>query len=94
MEKLLTTKEVADILRLRVETVTRKAEMGLLPAIKIDGRWRVPEERLIRWLKDKEQSSPAARKAKLEKPLKLKTYRMGQIYGSLSRKDIYRVSDG
>lgn len=89
MEKLLTTKEVADMLRLRVETVTRKAEQGLLPAIKLDGRWRIPEERLNKWLKDKEQSSPTTPTAKLQKPIRLKTYRMGQVYGSLSRRDIY-----
>ena len=89
MEKLLTTKEVAEMLRLRVETVTRKAEQGLVPAIKLDGRWRIPEERLNRWLKDKEQSSPIARGARLQKPIRLKTYHLGQVRGSLSRRDIY-----
>ena len=89
MEKLLTTGEVAEMLRLRVETVTRKAEQGLLPAIKLDGRWRIPEERLNKWLKDKERRPPTTRGAKLQRPIRLKTYRMGQVRGSLSRRDIY-----
>jgi len=89
MEKLLTTSEVAGMLRLRVETVTRKAEQGLLPAIKLDGRWRIPEERLNKWLSDKERSSPARRRGRLGKPIRPKTYHLGQVYGRLSRRDIY-----
>jgi len=89
MEKLLTTSEVADMLRLRIETVTRKAEQGLLPAIKLDGRWRIPEERLNKWLSDKERSSPVRQRGRLEKAIKPKTYHLGQVYGRLSRRDIY-----
>jgi len=89
MQRLLTTKEVADMLRMRIETITRKAEQGLLPAIKVDGRWRIPQDRLDEWLKEKEVASPISRMARLEKPIKLKTYHMGEIRGTLSRREIY-----
>ncbi len=89
MQKLLTTKEVADMLRMRIETITRKAEQGLLPAIKVGGRWRIPQGRLDEWLREKEAISPMTRGAKLEKPIKLKTYHMGEIRGALSRREIY-----
>ncbi|MBM3154376.1 MAG: helix-turn-helix domain-containing protein [Chloroflexi bacterium] len=89
MEKLLTTKEVADILRLRVETVTRKAEQGLLPAIKVGGRWRIPEGRFSDWLRSKEWLTSVKARRKLEKPIKLKTYRLGEVCGDLSRREIY-----
>ncbi|MBI4596608.1 MAG: helix-turn-helix domain-containing protein [Candidatus Tectomicrobia bacterium] len=90
MQKLLTTKEVADILRMRIETITRKAECGILPAIKVDGRWRIPQDRFDEWLREKEAASPAERKIRLGKPIKLKTYRMGKIYGPVSRAEIYQ----
>ena len=90
MQRLLTTKEVADMLRMRVETIIRKAEQGLLPAIKVDGRWRIPQDRLDEWLREKEAISPMTRGAKLEKPIKLKTYHMGEIRGALSRREIYK----
>lgn len=89
MQRLLTTKEVADMLRMRIETITRKAEQGLLPAIKVDGRWRIPQDRFDEWLKEKEAASPIPRMARLEKPIKLKTYHMGEIRGTLSRREIY-----
>ncbi len=90
MDKLLTTREVADILRMRVETITRKAEQGQLPAIKVGGRWRVPEERFQSWLRDMERRSPSLRAgASIQRLLKLKTYRTGGTFGSLSRREIY-----
>jgi len=88
MQRLLTTKEVAEYLRLRKETVLRKAEKGMIPAIKVDGRWRFPEDQIEEWLKEKEQAiivKPIA----VKKPIKLKTYHMGVIYGTLSRREIY-----
>ena len=85
----MTTKEVADILRLRVETVTRKAEQGLLPAIKVDGRWRIPEGRFSDWLRGKERLTVARARQNLRKPISLKTHRLGKIHGDLSRREIY-----
>jgi excisionase family DNA binding protein len=89
MQKLLTTKEVAEMLRMRIETITRKAEQGLLPAVKIDGRWRIPQDRLEEWFREKEAASAAAGK-KPVKPIVLKTYHMGESQDTYSRKDIYK----
>lgn len=89
MQRLLTTKEVADYLRLRRETVIRKAEKGMIPAIKLDGRWRFPQEQLEEWLKQKEQSTSVKLTGKLKKPIKLKTHHLGLIHGTLSRKETY-----
>jgi excisionase family DNA binding protein len=94
MQKLFTTREVADMLRMRVETITRKAEQGLLPAIKVDGRWRIPQDRLNAWLEEREEASPLTRKAKVEKPVRLKTYHLGEVYGTISRREIYEGLDG
>jgi len=90
MEKLLTTREVADMLRMRIETITRKVERGLLPAIKVDGRWRIRENRLNEWLEEKQQASLLAGRATIGKPIALKVYHMGEVYGTLSRKEIYQ----
>ncbi len=89
MQRLLTTKEVAEMLRMRIETITRKAEQGLLPAVKIDGRWRIPRDRLEEWFREKEAASPAAVGKKPGKPLVLKAYHMGGSRDTYSRKDIY-----
>ena len=89
MQRLLTSQEVSDYLRLRRETVIRKAERGMIPAIKVDGRWRFPEEQLEEWLKEKGQTTPVKPIAKVKKPIKLKTYHMGVIHGTLSRREIY-----
>jgi len=89
MQRLLTSKEVADYLRLRRETVIRKAEKGMIPAIKLDGRWRFPQEQIEDWLKQKEQITSVKPTGKLKKPIKLKTYHLGLIHGTLSRKEIY-----
>ncbi len=90
MQKLLTTKEVADILRMRIETITRKAEQGLLPAIKVDGRWRIPQDRLEQWFKEKEAASPTMKRQKQFKPVSLKTFRMGESVGTYTRREIYK----
>jgi excisionase family DNA binding protein len=90
MQKLLTTKEVAKMLRMRIETITRKAEQGQLPAVKIDGRWRIPQDRLEEWFRQKEAASAAAACKKPGKPIVLKTYHMGGSRETYSRKDIYK----
>jgi excisionase family DNA binding protein len=90
MQKLLTTKEVSEMLRMRIETIIRKAEQGLLPAVKIDGRWRIPQDRLEEWFREKEAASAAAIGKKPGKPIVLKTYHMGGSRDTYSRKDIYK----
>ena len=88
MRRLLTTKEVANYLRLRKETVLRKAEKGAIPAIKVDGRWRFPQEQLEEWLREKEQTTAVKPTVKVKRPIKLKAYPLG-IIGGLSRREIY-----
>ncbi|MCX5992981.1 MAG: helix-turn-helix domain-containing protein [Chloroflexi bacterium] len=90
MQKLLTTKEVAEMLRMRIETIVRKAEQGLLPAVKIGGRWRIPQDRLEQWFREKEAASADAVGKKPGKPIVLKTYHMGGSRDTYSRKDIYK----
>jgi excisionase family DNA binding protein len=90
MQKLLTTKEVAEMLKMRIETITRKAEQGLLPAVKIGGRWRIPQDSFEQWFKEKEAASAAAAVKKHGKPIVLKTYHMGGSRDTYSRKDLYQ----
>ncbi len=50
MKELLTTEEMASYLRLRPETVIRKAKKGELPAIKIGRQFRFDKSQTDRWL--------------------------------------------
>lgn len=50
--KMLRAREVAKRLGLRVETVCRHARHGKLPAVRVGGTWRFPEDRLEAWLRD------------------------------------------
>ena len=50
MKELLTTEEMASYLRLRPETVIRKAKKGELPAIKIGRQFRFDKNQTDRWL--------------------------------------------
>jgi excisionase family DNA binding protein len=50
MKELLTTEEMANYLRLRPETVIRKAKKGELPAIKIGRQFRFDKNQTDRWL--------------------------------------------
>jgi excisionase family DNA binding protein len=84
MQKLLTVKEVAEYLRLRRQTVVRKAEKGEIPAIKVCRRWRFPQDELEEWLR-RGGMVPAG-----DKRISLKTYHMGEIIGTLSRREIYQ----
>ena len=49
---LLTTEEIAHYLKLRRETVRRKAKAGEIPAIRIGGRFRFDKGRIDEWLHD------------------------------------------
>ena len=44
MTELLTTREIAQYLKLRPETVLRKVKEGEIPAIKIGGRFRFDKQ--------------------------------------------------
>ena len=48
--KLLTTREVVELIKVDKSTVYRMAENGRIPAVKVGRQWRFPEDRLLEWL--------------------------------------------
>ncbi len=50
MKELLTTQEMASYLKLRPETVLRKARKGELPAVKIGRQYRFDMDQINNWL--------------------------------------------
>ena len=56
MSELLTTKEIAEHLKLRPETVLRKVKSGKIPALKVGGRFRFDKEQIDEWLRSKSTS--------------------------------------
>ena len=50
MAELLTTKEIAEYLKLRRETVLRKVKEGEIPAVRIGGRFRFDKGEIDDWL--------------------------------------------
>ena len=48
---LLTSEELAAILRVDSETANRLLEEGKIQAFRIEGEWRIPEEALVNYLK-------------------------------------------
>jgi len=53
--EVLTTADVAQILRLSVKTVGDMIRNGELPAMRIGGVWRIRRESLDEWMKKQEQ---------------------------------------
>lgn len=53
MLKLLSTKEVAHILGLHEQVVRRYIRKGILPAIKLERKYRIDEEDLNNWLEER-----------------------------------------
>jgi excisionase family DNA binding protein len=68
--EVLTTAEVAQILRLSIKKVGGMIRDGALPAMRIGGVWRVRRESLEEWMKKQEQSRSTKSK---EPPIKSKT---------------------
>jgi excisionase family DNA binding protein len=52
-ESLLTTKQVAEYLKIDKFTVYRLVEQGKLPAYKVGSQWRFDREFLETWLRQK-----------------------------------------
>lgn len=50
MPQIMTTKEVAEYLKLHEVTVCKYAGEGAIPAIKIGGVWRFEKEALDKWI--------------------------------------------
>jgi excisionase family DNA binding protein len=57
MAEVLTTADVAQILRLSIKTVGDLMRSGELPAMRIGGVWRVRRESLEMWMKQRETSN-------------------------------------
>ena len=55
MEKLLLPNEVADYLRVHVQTVWMWAREGSIPCIKIGNGYRFKQEEIDNWLENKRQ---------------------------------------
>ena len=50
MPQIMTTKEVAQYLKLHEVTICKYAGEGAIPAIKIGGVWRFEKEALDKWI--------------------------------------------
>jgi len=61
MDKLLTIKEIAKILRVSERSVNRYIESGRLRAVKI-GQWRIRQKDLEKFLKESENIKKAKNK--------------------------------
>ena len=59
--KLLTTKDIADLLKVKPITVQRMCASGELPAIKIGKSYRIDEKEFYYWL-NKKRKEPTARR--------------------------------
>ncbi len=60
-ESLMTTADVAEILRLSVKTIGEMIRNGELPAIRVGGVWRVRKQSLEDWLQEREMNTAASR---------------------------------
>jgi len=77
MERLLTTKDLQQILQVDRITIYRMLDAGELPGIKVGGQWRFPEQAVNEWLQsvkgkrataEASVSLPAARTAEPASP--------------------------
>ena len=81
MPEIMTTKELANYLKLHQITICKYAGEGKIPAIRIGRMWRFDKEAIDRWIsegqkkpqrvkKSKAKATPKARKRKLPKKRK------------------------
>jgi len=87
--EVLTVEEAAALLKLNPETIYRKARKGEIPAVKVGRSWRFPKEPLEEWLREEANKRVRRQIQTKETPVKFKSYKMGEIKGSLSRREIY-----
>lgn len=57
MPKLLSTREVANILGLHEQVIRRYIKKGILPAIKLERKYRIDEKDLNNWLEERKTGS-------------------------------------
>ena len=56
MAKLLTTKELAEYLKLTAVTIYKNAKEGKIPGIKVGSRWRFDKDQIDELLRREEES--------------------------------------
>ncbi len=56
MGQILTTKELAEYLKLTVVTIYKYANEGKIPARRIGSRWRFDKDHIDEWLRREEES--------------------------------------
>jgi len=54
LPEILTTRELADFLKISDQTVIRAIKAGSLNAMKVGRDWRIEKEAVFEWLKGKE----------------------------------------
>ena len=52
MAEIMTTKEIAEYLRLHQITVCKYAAEGEIPAVRVGGVWRFDKEAIDKWISD------------------------------------------
>lgn len=69
-DEYLTANEVAELLKLNVETIYDLMGSGQLPAVKIGGRWRMEALELREWFKAQRSSTAKSRSNEKAKSLR------------------------
>ncbi|MCM8797154.1 MAG: helix-turn-helix domain-containing protein [Candidatus Omnitrophica bacterium] len=64
MKEILTTKEVAEYLKIHPLTVHKYAREGKIPAFKIGTDWRFHKKYIERWIKEKSSYNIREREAR------------------------------
>lgn len=65
-DKLLTTREIVDLLQLDRVTIYKMLKDGTLPALRVGGQWRFSAEAIDGWLRTQRGEPPAERLARSE----------------------------
>ena len=69
MAKMLTTKDVQNILQVDRSTIYRMVEAGQIPAVRVGKQWRFPAERVENWLHQQSPAPLSAPAANGDRPL-------------------------
>jgi excisionase family DNA binding protein len=67
MAEILTTKEMADYLRLHEITICKYASEGVIPAVRIGRVWRFDKEEIDNWIRESWTKRKGTKKTKSRK---------------------------
>ncbi|MFH1552172.1 MAG: helix-turn-helix domain-containing protein [Candidatus Omnitrophota bacterium] len=56
-KSVMTIKELADYLQMKVVTIYKHAQEGKIPAFKVGSKWRFKKETIDEWIKNQEKKS-------------------------------------